>query len=167
MTCTLSSVNVFAIGVLAATLLTGASVAGRSATASLSGVWKVSEVTMTGPAAGVVKPQADLAIISAHYYTRIYVEQPRPMLPNPATATADELRAAWGPFAGEAGTYELTGDNEMTMHPIVAKNPANMAPGAFVVYTWTLTDNTLTVTPKRNQSGPIANPPTIKLVKVE
>jgi hypothetical protein len=166
MTCNHSSVNVFAIGVLAA-MLTGAGIADRSGTASLSGVWKVSEVTMTGPGAGVVKPQADLAIISAHYYARIYVEQPRPMLSNPATATADELRAVWGPFAGEAGAYEFTGDNELTMHPIVAKNPANMASGAFVVYTWTLAGDTLTLTPKRNQHGPVANPPTIKLVKVE
>lgn len=162
-----SSVTVLGIGMLAALLFTGDRVAGQPAKPSLAGVWKVSEVTMTGPAAGTVKPQADLTIISAHYYSRIYVEQPRPELSNPAAATADELRAAWGPFVGEAGTYELTGDHELTMRPIVAKNPAAMAPGAFVVYTWTLTGDTLTVTAKSNQNGPIANPATIKLVKVE
>jgi hypothetical protein len=161
------SPNVFAIGVLAATLVTGASVMDRSRTASLSGVWKVSEVAVTGPGAGVLKPEASLTIISARHYARIYVEQPRPLLANPATATADELRAVWGPFAGEAGTYELSGENEMTMRPIVAKNPVNMAPGAFVVYTWTRARDTLTVTPTRNQNGPVANPPTIKLVKIE
>jgi hypothetical protein len=161
------SISSFAAGVFGAVLLASVHVTGQSGAVSLAGVWKVSEVTMTGPAAGTVKPQADLTIISAHYYSRIYVEQPRPELSNPAAATADELRAAWGPFVGEAGTYELTGDHELTMRPIVAKNPAAMAPGAFVVYSWTLTGDTLIVTPKRNQNGPVANPPTIKLVKIE
>ena len=47
-------------------------------------------------------------------------------------ATADELRAAWGPFVGEAGTYEVTTGNVITMRPIAAKNPAAMVPGAFI-----------------------------------
>jgi len=161
------SISSFAAGVLGVVLLASISATGQSGTSSLTGVWKVSEVTMTGPAAGTVRPQADLTIISARHYTRIYVEQPRPELSNPAAATADELRAVWDPFMGEAGTYELTGDHELTMRPIVAKNPAAMAPGAFVVYTWSRTGDTLTVTARRNQNGPIANPATIKLFKVE
>jgi hypothetical protein len=155
------------VGLLAIVLLANGSVAGQSSSKSLQGVWQVVEVTMAGPGAAVVKPQAALAIIYGRHYSRTYVEQPRPQLPNPATATADELRAAWGPFVSEAGTFELSGENQMTMRPIVAKNPAAMTAGAFVVYTWSMAGNQLTVSPLRTQNGPVANPPTIKLVKVE
>ena len=44
---------------------------------------------------------------------------------------------------------------------------AAMTAGAFVVYTWSVAGNQLTVSPLRTQNGPVANPPTIKLVKVE
>jgi hypothetical protein len=154
-------------GLLAAVLFTSGNVAGQAGSKSLQGVWQVVEVAMTGPGAGVVKPQADLTIVYGRHYSRTYLEQSRPQLPNPATATADELRAAWGPFVSEAGTFEVSGENQMTMRPIIAKNPALMAAGAFVVYTWTMSGNQLTVSPVRTQNGPVANPPTIKLVKVE
>jgi hypothetical protein len=81
-------------------------------------------------------------------------------------ATADELRAAWGPFAAEAGTYEITG-NLITMRPVAAKNPAAMAPGAFTTWSYRLEGKTLWVTAERNQKGPIANPVTVKCVRAE
>jgi hypothetical protein len=107
-------------------------------------------------------------MLSAKHYCRVSVEaeQPRPILADAAKATADELRAVWGPFAAEAGTYEVSG-NTMTMRPIAAKNPALMTPGAFVTYSFTLDGNTLVVTYLRNQNGPIANPATIRAVRVE
>jgi FAD binding domain in molybdopterin dehydrogenase len=55
----------------------------------------------------------------------VHSDKPRPVLANPATATAEELREVWGPFVAEGGTYELT-ENLITMHPIAAKNPAAM-----------------------------------------
>jgi hypothetical protein len=82
-------------------------------------------------------------------------------------ASADELRAAWGPFVGEAGTYEVTSDNQITMRPIAAKNPAAMGPGAFITYSYKLDGNTMWVTQQRNQNGPFANPVTVKVVRVE
>jgi hypothetical protein len=52
---------------------------------------------MTGPPARTLKPQANLAIFTAKHYSRMHVSGgPRPVLENPATATADALRAAWG-----------------------------------------------------------------------
>ena len=84
-------------------------------------------------------PQAppNLVILTARHYSRVEVqaEGPRPIPPDVSKASADELRAVWGPFVGEAGTYEVTGGNLITMRPMAAKNPAAMAPGAFIVYT--------------------------------
>ena len=152
-------------------LLTGANVAGQSKP-SVQGVWQAVEVTLTGPAARTItipEPRPNLMIITAKHYSRVEVqaEGPRPIPTSVATASADELRAVWGPFVGEAGTYELTRANEITMRPIAAKNPAAMVPGAFITYTFTIDGNTIWVTQQRNQNGPFANPATIKAVRIE
>jgi hypothetical protein len=84
-----------------------------------------------------------------------------------AHASADELRAAWGPFVGEAGTYEVTSGSVITMRPLAAKNPAAMVPGAFITYSYKLEGDSLWVTQQRNQQGPFANPVTIKAVRIE
>ena len=55
----------------------------------------------------------------------------------------------------------------MTMRPIVAKNPASMAAGAFIVYSYKLDGATIQVTTVRDQKGPIPNPVTIKAVRIE
>ena len=88
------------------------------------------------------------------------------MIADVATATADQLRATWGPFVGEAGTYEVSGST-ITMHPIAAKNPAAMKPGAFTTWSFQLTGDTLVITAQGNQNGPVANPVTVKAVRVE
>ena len=138
---------------------------------SIQGVWQAVEVTITGQGARTItipQPRPNLTILTAKHYSQLHddAERPRPVLANAATASADELRAAWGSFAGDAGTYEIAG-NVITMRPVVAKNPAAMAPGAFISYSYTLDGNTLRVTQQRNQNGAIANPVTIKVVRVE
>ena len=150
-------------------LLATTGIAAQSKPASLQGVWKAVEVTVTGPNAKTMTTlQPNLTLVSAKHYARVEVqsEGPRPIVADVAKATADELRAAWGPFVAEAGTYELAGDS-MTVHPIVSKNPAVMVPGAVIVYSCILKGDTVTVTVRRNQKGPVQNPFTIKLVRVE
>ena len=53
----------------------------------------------------------------------------RPDIADTSKATADELRATWGPLLANAGTYEVSGDL-ITIHPFVAKIPVVMKPGA-------------------------------------
>lgn len=152
-----------------ATLFT-AGPAGRSNSAAIQGVWKTVEVRVGEPAAQTfTNIQPNLTILTGNHYARVEVhaDSPRPLIADIATATADELRATWGTFVAEAGSYELSGTNEMTMRPIVAKNPAAMASGAFVTYTYKLEGDTLWVTFEKNQDGPISNPTTIKLVRIE
>ena len=145
---------------------------GGSKRESIQGVWQVVEVTMTGPAARTIairEPQPNLTILTARHYSRVedQSEKPRPVPADLTKASADELRAVWGPFVGEAGTYEVTPDNRMTMRPIAAKNPAVMGPGVFITYSYKLEGNTMWVTQQRNEKGPFANPVTIKAVRVE
>ena len=81
-------------------------------------------------------------------------------------ATADELRAAWGPVFSTAGTFTITG-NTMKWTRTVAKNPAAMASGNFMEFTFTLNGDNLTMTQVRNQAGPVVNPPTVRLTRAK
>jgi hypothetical protein len=126
---------------------------------------------MTGPGARTItipEPRPNLTMLSARHYGQLHDDtaRARPVLGDASKASADQLRAAWGPFAAEAGTYEVTG-NVITMRPIVAKNPAAMAPGAFMSYAYTLDGDTLHITEQRNQNGPLANPASFTAVRIE
>lgn len=159
-------------GVLTVALLTGQGIAGQSKRGSIQGVWQAVEVTITGPRARTIaipEPRPNLTIITARHYSRVEVqaEGPRPIPADVTKASADELRAVWGPFVGEAGTYEVTTDHRMTMRPIAAKNPAVMGPGVFITYSYKLNGDTMWVTQQRNQNGPFANPVTVKVVRIE
>jgi hypothetical protein len=144
---------------------------GQSKSAPLQGVWQTVEIAIAGAnprTITVTAPQQYLTIITARHYSRTEVQAdgPRPIITDVSKATADELRAVWGPFVGEAGTYEVSG-NMLTLHPQASKSPAAMAPGAFIVNTYKRDGDTLWIAQQRNQNGPYANPVTFKLVRVE
>jgi hypothetical protein len=156
---------------LSAGLLASQGAAAQSTRDSIQGVWHVVEAVIPGPAARTIAfaERPNLTIITARHYSRVEVQAdgPRPILADVAKASADELRAAWGPFVSEAGTYEVASGGLVTMRPIASKNPAVMGPGVFITYAYTLDGNTLSLTQQRNQNGPFANPFTLKLVRVE
>jgi len=161
------------LAALGVALVGGQGPAAQSTPKSIQGVWKIVEANIPGPQ-GVVSRTIPFAgrpnqtIFTAKHYSRVEVQAdgPRPVLPDVAKATADELRAAWGPFVSEAGTYELA-PGVITMRPIASKNPAVMGSGVFITYAYTLEGDTLSLTQQRNQNGPIANPFTLKLTRVE
>ena len=159
------------LAALAVGLLTSQDTAAQSTPQSIQGVWRIVEANVTGPGARTIPfaERPNLTIITAKHYSRVEVQAdgPRPILADVAKATADELRAVWGPFVSEAGTYEVTSGGLVTMRPIASKNPAVMGPGVFITYSYKLDGNTLSLTQQRNQNGPFANPFTLKLVRVE
>jgi hypothetical protein len=157
---------------VAATLLlvTAAALTAKDSRAAFEGVWRTVDVVIPGPTRQqTFKPGATLAIFHGKHYSRVEVhaEGPRPLLKDPAAASADELRAVWGPFIGEAGTFEISGKNTVTMQAMVAKNPAAMTNGATSVYTYQRNGDTMTLTQVRTHLGPTSAPATIRLVRVE
>ena len=152
-------------------LLSDQRMAGQATRESIQGVWRIVEATIPGPSGRTIAfgDRPNLTIITAKHYSRVEVQSdaPRPVVPDVAKASADELRAAWGPFVSEAGTYEVTPGGLVTMRPVASKNPAVMGPGVFITYAYKLDGNNLFLTQQRNQSGPFANPFTLKLVRVE
>jgi hypothetical protein len=77
------------------------------------------------------------------------------------------LRAIWGPLLANAGTYEISADR-ITIHPVVAKSPVVMKPGANEVYQFRIEGKTLTLRQVRNARGvAVSSAPTLKFVRVE
>src|SRR5215472_5744896 len=101
---------------------------------SLQGAWQTVKIVIGGATPReipVAQPSAYLTIFTAKHYSRTEIQSdgPRPILADASKATADELRAVWGPVVAEAGTYEVDGDT-LTLHPQASKSPAAMAAGA-------------------------------------
>ena len=156
---------------LSVAVATNQGIVAQSTRGSIQGVWRVVEAVVTGPGARTIAfaERPNLTIFTARHYSRseVQADGPRPVLADVARATADELRAVWGPFVGEAGTYEATPGGVITMRPIASKNPAVMGPGVFIAYSYKVDGDTLSLTQQRNQNGPFANPFTLKLVRVD
>ena len=157
--------------ILGLTLIAGISVTplAQEPKAALQGVWRTVEVVVPGTTPRTYRPEATLAIFHGRHYSRVEVhtEQPRPLLADQAGASADQLRAVWGPFVGEAGTFEVSGNNTITMQASVAKNPVAMKPGAQSVFTYRREGDLLILTQLRTPAGPSPDPITIKLTRIE
>ena len=162
------------LAALGVAIVGGQGPAAQSTPQSIQGVWRIVEANIPGPQGGVSRTipfagRPNQTIFTARHYSRVEVQAdgPRPILPDVAKASADELRAAWGPFVSEAGTYELAPGGLITMRPIASKNPAVMGSGVFITYAYKLEGDTLSLTQQRNQNGPFPNPFTLELTRVE
>jgi hypothetical protein len=143
---------------------------GRQEQSPVIGVWQVAEVTTTGPnGRTVTNPQPGLFIFTAGHYAqeRVTADTPRAELPPADQRTDKQVADAFGPFAANAGTYEIK-DNEITIRRAVAKDPTAMKAGNLQILTFrTESKDALWLTTKANQTGPVQNPTTIKLTRIE
>ena len=163
--------------VVAVLALSGVAVFGQSKP-SIQGVWRTVEVTITNPnpAPGLLPKgthtnlQPSLVIFTGKHYSTVTdtAAQPRPTAAFKVAdkPTAEEMQIQWGPFAANAGTYELSG-NTLTRRAGVAKNPAIQGGKNFSRATIKLDGNNLWITLVETQAGKAENPATIKYVRVE
>lgn len=130
-----------------------------AANGPLEGAWQVLDVGG--------RPVAGLYIFTGAHYSMMFATKDRPQIDDANKATADELRAMWGPIAANAGTYEVSG-NLVTIKPIVSKIPIVMKEGANEVYAFRVEGNILSLTQRRNARGvTVQNANTIRLMRAE
>jgi hypothetical protein len=109
---------------------------------------------------------AGIFIFSGKHYSMMAASTQRPDITDLSNATADDLRALYGPMVGNAGVYEIAG-NQVTIRPVVAKIPIVMKPGASEVYEFKIENNNLTLTQRRNVRGPVERGTVWTLTRVE
>jgi len=151
---------VFIIALAGSFLVSTQSRTVRAAAGSpLEGAWQVTDVGG--------QPAAGLYIFTGKHYSIMFATKDRPQIDDPNKATADELRAMWGPMAANAGAYDVSG-NLVTIRPIVAKIPVVMKPGANEVYAFRIEGDMLSLTQQRNARGvAVQNASTVRLMRVE
>jgi hypothetical protein len=149
---------------VAATAWVGA----QSGTSALEGAWAVESISYPKPPAAAPNKPAGLIQFSGRHYSMMFLlNSSRPIFgpDGPEKASADQLRAVWDPLTANAGTFTVSG-NTLRTTPSVAKMPDVMAAGAFTERTFTLNGDTLVLTTARSNTGPVANPQTIRLRRV-
>jgi hypothetical protein len=113
------------LAAMIAIVVLGGTAAGPSAqTASLKGTWEIVEtISVQGQHDAASHPS--LYIFTDKYYSIQWVTGPR-AVPEGRAMTEQETFAAWRLLIAHAGTYDVKG-SQLSMQPIVAKNPGVMA----------------------------------------
>jgi hypothetical protein len=136
----------------------------------LAGAWKVVEVKITGEKPETItNPQPSLYIYLKKHYSVMVIasKEPRPVPEDVSKLTAEELRKIYvTDFIANSGTYEVKGDR-ITIRPIVAKGPGFMQPGSFATSVFKIEGDYLTMTQEAGKDGPVKNPVTVKLIRIE
>jgi hypothetical protein len=144
----------------------------------IEGVWKITEIVVTGAdASNNANAQPSLIIFAQQHYSMMYVPGNKARtLYKAQEPTNDEKIAAFDSLVANTGTYEISGST-LTIHPIVARNPNFMAGGSDK-YQFRIEGTTLTLTEKSTDlnvrignrvvpaSGP-ASETRLKLVRME
>ncbi|MBV8500416.1 MAG: lipocalin-like domain-containing protein [Paucibacter sp.] len=136
---------------------------------AVTGTWKYTKIVTTGPKAHInASPQPGLVIFTGRYYSAVHVksDDPRPLLPELEKASAAELLQAYEPLVANSGTYVISGDM-LTIRPLVGKSPNLKVGEAFDSYTFKIQGSVMTLTDVANAKGPVANPATITLTRIE
>jgi len=139
-----------------------------AAQAKLEGVWKKTEVTVTGPnAQKIPHPQPNIVIFTKKHFsfTEVEGEKPRPDQPLEKATDAQKV-AAWEPFSAQAGTYEIKGMT-VTLHDLVTKDPENMKPDSVETWDFKIEGTTLLLTSKATAARPNTETITMKFVRVD
>ena len=139
-----------------AVVAAGALVAAVAAESPLVGVWQIES-----------SAQAGLYLFTPTHYSMVLAATGRPDIADTGKASADELRALWGPMLANAGTFEIAGDL-ITIHPLVAKMPVVMKTGATEVYRFHIEGKTMTLRQARNARGvTVESAPVFRFTRVE
>ena len=136
---------------------------------TLRGVWRVTQVTFTGPNARTITAQPGLFMFTERHFStmRVNNDTARTNLPTPAKATDQEVAAAARAFTAFAGTYEVVGD-ELRTNSSVELVPNNTRSEGFPrTFNYKLDGKTLQLVQKTINNAPVTNPLTLRYERVE
>lgn len=135
----------------------------------LKGVWRLDEIKTTGTDGQTTKmTQPSMYLFTKSHYSIIYVRGDKPRsTDDPAKMTAAQLLDVYvSSFIANAGTYDLKAGT-LTTKVMVAKSPTYMQGGNWTSYKVKVTGNHLTLTTTATNGGPVKDPTTYTLTRVE
>lgn len=136
----------------------------------VAGVWRLDSVTSTdGKASRTTKTtQPSMYLFTKSHYSIIYVASDKPRsTDDPKKMTVDQLNDVYvNSFVANAGTYAVMG-GKLTFKIMVAKSPTYMSGGNWVTYKAKIVGNTMTLVEDSDKDGPIKDPDTLTLTRVE
>jgi hypothetical protein len=110
---------------------------------SIEGAWRVVETTQPGVDGAYAKHyQLGVYIFTKKHYAVLMTPGSRPDLADEKSASAQQLRAVWGPVEAHTGSYSIS-PGRLILSPLVAKNPRTMK--MKVILTYTLSEGLLSV----------------------
>lgn len=155
----LKYVSLFLIGLAPVT----AAVAQRKP--SLQGAWRIAEVTTTGPRGATNRnPLPSLYLFTATHYSITREEGTTPRAAGAiSTDTIASLRNMLR-FAAQAGTYKVAGD-ELILDRVVALGLGHMGNSSTSIIR--IVGDTVWITQKSNERGPLQYPTTYRIQRVQ
>ena len=161
------------IVLIAVVLVAAAQFITAQTTPSIQGVWRITEIVVTGDGAGVNKtPQPGLLLFTKQHYSMVYLNASSARKDFGAAANTNKLTdaekvarfEAWDVLTANSGTYQLKGST-LTTRPLVAKNPSVMS-GPAQTREFKIEGNTLTLVQK-SAAGQPAFQSTMRLTRIE
>ena len=121
---------------------------------SIAGAWKVAEI-VSPDGQKQSNPQPTIYVFTARHYSHVSVTSPKPR-PNYTGPTVTDAQRVemWQPFTATAGTYEASA-TQLTIRPMVAKNPGFMEPGRFTTFALRMEGDDLWIHASSSDAGPI------------
>jgi hypothetical protein len=140
---------------------------GFAAAQEVTGAWRLDEIS--GPDGKTAKfTNPNTYLFTKGHFSIIRIEGDKPRSTDPwMEMTRDQLIDAYiKQFTASGGTYEMKGST-LTMKTTIAKNPAFMARANWISYAVKFNGQTMTLTATATNEGPIKNPQTMTLTRLD
>ena len=142
---------------------------GFAAAQKVAGAWRLDEIKTTGADGKTAKfSQPNIYLFTKGHFSVIRIEGDKPRsTDNWTTMTQEQLIDTFiKQFTASGGTYDMKGVT-LTMKTTIAKSPGFMARANWISYTVNINGQTMTLTGTATNEGPIKNPMSMTLTRLD
>ena len=142
---------------------------GVAAAQEVAGAWRLDEATLPGPERKTAKfGNPNIYLFTKGHFSIIRIEGDKPRSTESWTTMTPEqvIDTYVKQFTASGGTYEMKG-NTLTMKTTIAKNPNIMTRGDWISYAVKINARSMTLTATATNEGPIKNPMSMTLTRLD
>lgn len=136
---------------------------------NVAGAWRLDQIKMGGPEAKAVKfTNPNAYLFTKGHWSMIRIEGDKPRSTEPwMSMTQEQLIDTYvKQFTASGGTYDMKGST-LTMKTTIAKNPNIMTRGDWISYTVKIDGQMMTLTATATNEGPLKNPMSMTLSRLD